>query len=218
MHQQAVAKKPFQEIRTVKREEDHPSTLYNKAMIQIYINERVDYTTKIMEDNDFLGFRKSPDKNKLKNLTSSGHRTAPRQGEIFSEQMEQELREKHSWNQPNNLLRTVYFLVGKHFALRICREHHDLRHEMGSQIKTVGMVQEKKVIYQKDLSKNNNGGLKHANNKAKTGTIFSTGGSYCPVEIIEKYMKKDPPKSKSFYCRPRENQREKTGSATKQLV
>ena len=68
------------------------------------------------------------------------------------------------------------------------------------------MGQEKKVIYPEYLSKNNNGGLKHANYKAKTGTIFSTGGSNCPVEIIEKYLKKIPPKSKSFYCRPRENE------------
>ena len=59
MHQQAVAKngrKPFQEIRTVKGEEIHPSTFYNIAMmIQIYINERVDNKKKIMEDNDFHG-------------------------------------------------------------------------------------------------------------------------------------------------------------------
>ena len=60
MHQQAVAKnakKPFQEIRTVKREEYHPSTLHNIAMmIQIYISERVDNIIKIMEDKDFHGF------------------------------------------------------------------------------------------------------------------------------------------------------------------
>ena len=50
--------KPFQENRTIKGEEYHPSTLYNIAMmIQIYINERVDNTIKIMENNDFHGFR-----------------------------------------------------------------------------------------------------------------------------------------------------------------
>ena len=65
--------------------------LYNIAMmIQIYINERIDNTIKIMEDNDFHEFRKSLDK-KLKYLTSSGHRTAPRQAEFITEQMEQEL-------------------------------------------------------------------------------------------------------------------------------
>ena len=61
MHQQAVEKtekKPFREIRTVKGEEYHPNTLYNLAMmIQIYINERIDNTIKIIEDNDFHGFR-----------------------------------------------------------------------------------------------------------------------------------------------------------------
>ena len=60
MHQQAVAEhgKKIKEIRTVKREEYHPSTLYHIAMmIQIYINERVVNTIKIMEDNDFHGFR-----------------------------------------------------------------------------------------------------------------------------------------------------------------
>ena len=49
-------KKPFQDIRTVKGEENHPSTLNNIAkMIQIYIKERV--------DNTINRFRKSPDKN-----------------------------------------------------------------------------------------------------------------------------------------------------------
>ena len=46
-----------------------------------------------MEDNDFHGFRKSLDK-KMKNLTSIGHRTAPRQAEIITEQTVQELWEK----------------------------------------------------------------------------------------------------------------------------
>ena len=108
-------------------------------------------------------------------------------------------------NEPKKLLKTVYFLFGKHFALKNCREHHDLRHEMGSQIKFVGMGQEKKVMYQEDLSKNNNGGLKHANYKAKTGTIFSTGGSQLSKSIWTKIH----PKSKLFYCRPRENESEK---------
>ena len=97
MHQQEVAKiwkKPFQEIRTVKGEEYHLSTLCNIAMmIQIYKSIKVDNPIKIMEDNDFHGFRKSLDK-KLKNLTSSGHRTAPREAKYITEQMEQQLLEK----------------------------------------------------------------------------------------------------------------------------
>ena len=113
------------------------------------------------------------------------------------------------WKDPKKLLRTVYFSVGKHFALRSSQEHDDLRHGMGSHIKIVGMGQEKKVIYQKDLSKITNGGLKHANYKAKTVTNFSTGGSHCPVEITERYWEKIPSKSKSL--RQREN-------ANKQLV
>ena len=50
-------------------------------------------------------------------------------------------------NEPKKLLRTIYFLVGKHFALRNRREHHDFRHGIGSQIKIVGLEQEKKLIY-----------------------------------------------------------------------
>ena len=105
------------------------------------------------------------------------------------------------------LLRIVSFLVGKHFALRSRQEHHYLRHAMRSQIKSNGP--DKKIIYQEDLSENNNRGLKHVKYKGKTGTIFSTSGSHCAVEIIKKYLKKISPKSKSFYCRPRENESEK---------
>ena len=68
MHQKAVAKngkKSFSRNSTVKVEENHPSTLYKIAMmIQFYINERVNNTIKIMEDNDFHGFRKPLDKKK----------------------------------------------------------------------------------------------------------------------------------------------------------
>ena len=204
MHQQTVAKKygkkSFQEIRTVKGEEYHPSTPYNNAMmIQIYINERVDKTLKILEDNDFHDFRKSLDQ-KMKNLTSSGHLTAPRQAGIITEQMEQELWGKIFQDGKNQkkLLRIVYFLVGKHFALRSRREHHYFRHGMGSQIKIDGNGPNKKIIHQEDLSENNNRGLKHVKYKGKTGTIFSTGRSHCAVEIIEKYLKKISPKSKFF--------------------
>ena len=91
MQWQKTATKLIKEIRTIKGEEYHPSTLYNIAMmIQIYINERVDNTTKIMEDYDFLGFRKSLDQ-RMRNLTSSGHRTARRHAEIITDQMEHEL-------------------------------------------------------------------------------------------------------------------------------
>ena len=84
-------KQSFQEIRTVKGEEYYPSTLYNIAMIiQIYMNERVDKTLKIMEDNGFHDLLKSLDK-KMKNLTTSGHLTAPSQAGIITEQMEQGL-------------------------------------------------------------------------------------------------------------------------------
>ena len=55
-----------------------------------------------MEDNGFYVFRKSLDK-EMKNLTSSGHRTAPRQAEIITEQMEQELWGNiPGWNEPKN--------------------------------------------------------------------------------------------------------------------
>ena len=146
-----------------------------------------------MEDNDFHGFRKSLDK-KLKYLTQVTTVLPQDKQKLLLNKWNKNYGEKYSWTErTKKLLRTVYFLVGKNFALRSRREHHDLRHGMGSQIKIVGMGQEKKVIYLEDLSKNNNGGLKHANYKAKTGAIFSTDGSHCPVEIIEKYLKKVSP-------------------------
>ena len=43
-----------------------------------------------MEENDFHGFLKSLDK-KLKYITSSGRRTAPREAKNITEQMEQDL-------------------------------------------------------------------------------------------------------------------------------
>ena len=98
MHQQAVAKnEKIQEIRIDKGEEDHPSTLYNIAMmIQIYINEGVDNTIKIMEDNDFHGFRKSLDK-KMKNLISSGHCTPQDKQKVLLNKWNKNYAKKSSW-------------------------------------------------------------------------------------------------------------------------
>ena len=44
-------------------------------------------------------------------------------------------------NEPKKLLRTNYFLLGNHFALRSRQEYHDLRQGMGNQIKIVVMGQ-----------------------------------------------------------------------------
>ena len=172
--------------------------------IQLYINERVDNTIKTNEDNDFHGFRRFPDK-KMKNLKSTWPPYCSKTSRNYYWTNVTRTMRKNvlGWNDPQKLLRTVYFSVGKHFALRSSQEHDDLRHGMGSQIKIVGMEQEQKVIYQKDLSKITNGGLKHANYKAKTVKIFSTGGSHCPVEFTERYLEKIPSKSESL--RQREN-------------
>ena len=105
---------------------------------------------------------------------------------------------------PQTLLQTVYFLNGKHFALRSRDEHRNLRAGVSAQIKVMGMGADQYIQYTEDMSKNNSGGIKDAKYTPKTGSIFPTGGPNCPVAIISLYISRIPKNSAAFYCRANE--------------
>ena len=100
---------------------------------------------------------------------------------------------------PEKLLHTVLFLLGKFFALRSEEEHRNLRFGAESQVQIVGMGAEEKVVYHETFSKSYQGGMRDSKVRPKNSTI---GGLYCPVRIIKKYISLVPAGSNSFYCRP----------------
>ena len=164
----------FLEVRKNSGEEYPPKTL--AAMLNIMQMMVVDNGGKInlIKDPEFLNVRKHLD-SRMKFLTKSGQQPEKRQAAVITEEMEQELWSKQILgdDDPTKLLRTVFFLIGKHFALRSREEHRNLK--AFQNIKLVGMGRDEKVVYLEDFAKNNQGGLRHAKHSPKTGFIFPTG-------------------------------------------
>ena len=120
--------------------------------------------------------------------------------------------EQQLWNNcilgssnPKQLLCTVFYIVGKHFALRSRQEHRNLRFGSESQIKVIGMSPHEKVVYIETVSNTNPGGIRNVKHEQKSMEIMATKTNHCPVEIIKFYISKIPAGSKAFHCKPNAN-------------
>ena len=191
------------EIRNTSGQPYSPDSLLHLfKVLQMYLKD-LSIPVNIFKDANFEVFRRKLNK-RMKTLTHQGYRKPQRKAEIITEEMEKQLWTSKilGTENPRMLLRTVYFLSGKLFALRSRDEHRKFRVGPTAQIKVTGMGSKKKLVYSEDYSKNNSGGLLHSKFKPKTQEIFSSGGIHCPVKIFEFYLSKIPPKATSFYCRP----------------
>ena len=118
------------------------------------------------------------------------------------------------------LLSTVFYLIGVHFALRSGTEHCRLRFK-NSHIKLIAAKPEKnepcKLIYHKDVSKTNQGGLKsrkfcpktvtywpQSNKPERCHTLFKKYNSLCPEDHPDDafYLKPLPvPRANQWYSK-----------------
>ena len=109
---------------------------------------------------------------------------------------------------PEVLLNTVVFFIGKGFALRAFKVHYCLRSPLfASQF--VFMQDDKGstfIWYKEDVGiKTNKGGLKHRQVEPKEVDVYAVKNSdSCPVSTILLYLSKLPKerKYKSFYLQP----------------
>ena len=109
---------------------------------------------------------------------------------------------------PEVLLNTVSFMMGKGFALRAGKEHHVLRSPpFDSQLQFMYDEGGIFIRYTKDIGlKTNKGGIKHKRVEPKVVDLFPISNiDKCPVHIILKYLSLLPSdrKCKSFYLQPK---------------
>ena len=194
----------FQEVKKEDGSEYPPSTVGNMfRSLQMYLNENFPQRKiNVKSDIEFINVRKSVNA-RMMALTEAGLKTPQKQAEKVSEEMETALWQKRILgdSNPRKLLRTVFFIVGKHFALRSRDEHHNLRAGATAQIRVAGMGKNCRIEYYEDMNKNNSGGVKDEKRESKLGVIYGTGCENCPVSFVKKYLSLIPANASRFYCR-----------------
>ena len=115
-------------------------------------------TVDIFKDSNFVYFQ-SVLNSKLIDLHSKGIGTTTKQAEVISNQLEEQLLEKKILGDdtPEKLLHTLVYLFGLHFALRLGREHRNIRPDMLKVIESDGS--RPYLLYTESGSKNHSGGL-----------------------------------------------------------
>ncbi|XP_065185828.1 uncharacterized protein KIAA1958-like [Sycon ciliatum] len=116
-------------------------------------------------------------------------------------------------DQPQQLLDTVFFLVGKNFALRSGEEHRSPRYLPNSQI-TLHEPEDGRsyLLYTEEVSKTNQGGLKSRKVQQKSVRAYDNPSCQprCPVAIFKKYVAKRPSEAQAFYLKPLQKPTEQT--------
>lgn len=197
--------------------EYYPSdTLYDLFVsLQIYLH-MAGRMIKFFDDVDFQEVVYVLD-NQMKYLASQGY-TAPREK---AQTIEVDDEEK-MWQEgvlgdsnPKQLVDTLLYSFGVHFALRAVKEHKSLRVGARSQfaIRYDREVNCEYLEYTEDSSKNNQGGLKHRRVQKKVSRAYPNKihPERCVLRLYRKYLSlrpTDPKCSQDFYLRPLANPRE----------
>ena len=109
---------------------------------------------------------------------------------------------------PEQLVNTLLYLNGVHFALRAADEHENLKVNCQFEVLYDSQVGLKYLKYQEMSSKCNQGGLTSRFNEPKKGRTYQNvvNPDRCLVRLFEKYMSHrpdhDPRCSRDFYLRP----------------
>ncbi len=199
-------------IKKINGEEYPPKTIYEMVIcIQMFL-ETHGLFWKILDDKDeeFIKLRYTYD-NLIKEHAKSGMGSYVKQAQVLSYSDEKFLWQNGflGTSNPEQLVKTVLFILGLHCALRAGAEHHSLS-SIGfrSQLKYFFPDGgEQYILYTEDLgTKTNSGGLKHKKISQKQVTIFpdTEHRECCPVYLIYKYHSLLPlnRKCEALYLRP----------------
>ena len=187
-----------------------PRTLYDILVCLQFHLECIGINWKLLNSSIFSDIKLTLD-NLMKIRTSQGLAKPVRKAQVLSH-----MDEDYLWslgllgsNDPETLLNTMVFLIGKGVALRAGKEHHVLRRPpFNSQFEfcydEAGCCF---IRYHEDLGlKTNKGGLKHRKIEPKTVDVYPIENSErCPVRLFVKYLSMLPRGSSctSFYMQPR---------------
>ena len=184
-------------------------TLYDLiVMVQAFFKQNR-RPFKFFEDDEFFYLKNTLD-NRMRALSKMG-KVAPHEKAVpisFAE-------DEKLWGDgvlgdktPVQLVDTLLYLLGVHFALRAAEEHKSLRVDCQLSVHYDDSVGMKYIYYQEMSSKCNQGGISDRGNPLKTGRAYENvvNSDRCVVRLYEKYMSHRPshlPKcSKDFYLRP----------------
>ena len=180
------------EIKNEKGTEYRPNTLYEIVIaIQQYFRRNNRFVS-FMNDNNFDGMRKVLD-GKMKSMSKQGIGNIRKQADVITLDQENELWEKNilGTGTPRQLLDTLVYLLGLHFALRAAEEHRNLRAGPSSQIAVKIDHQNIRYLqYTQDISKTNRGGLLQRKIEPKVTRAYqdTNNPERCPVYVYEKYL------------------------------
>ena len=130
--------------------------------------------------------------------TGAGLGTKPRQAAVLSEEEEEQLWSKGVFggSNPKQLMDTIFFLCGKHFALRSGDEHRSLRLGRNANLAIhLDPISKRRYIeYEEDTAKNCQGGLRQRKVTVKRVRAYNNQGNRdrCFVTLFELYLSKRP--------------------------
>lgn len=206
--QMAAALCPF--ILEVRKQNgtNYPSqTLYEIVIsLQLYM-AMYGHEWKLLDDLEFIKVKNTLD-NRMKELANLGF-VAPR---IQAEEIGID-KEDYLWKQgvlgestPRQLVNTLLYMIGIHFALRAGAEHRNLRLGVNSQFAYHydDQVGKRYLQYTEDSSKNNQGGINQRKVKRKCVRAYENTANpqRCLVRLFNKYMMLRPAGVTDFYLRP----------------
>ena len=185
-----------------------PKTLLSLIMgLQSYVCFERQVQMNFLADKEFVGFRQVMDA-EMKRLSSIGIGTNQKQAQAIStEQIDllwkMKLLGDHS---PRVLVRTMVFMNGKNFALRSGQEHRALRFNPPQITLHEPDGDTPYLLYVEDVSKSNQGGLKHMKVRRKEVKHYANTNNpvRCHVRLYKKYVSLCPPdmKKNAFYLQP----------------
>ena len=173
--------------------EQHPGTTLREIVlcIQMYF-AKLGFPFKFLNDPMFSQIKNTLD-NTMKDMAEKGIGVHKKQAEVITINEENQLWEKGvlGSSSPLQLLRTVFYLNGVHFALRGGSEHRNLRMGEHSQFKIVRDSNNTEFLqYTEDKSKANQGGLIHLKVKPKVVRAYPNAENpeRCIVSLHKKYI------------------------------
>ncbi|CAC5419004.1 unnamed protein product [Mytilus coruscus] len=169
-------------------------SLQNKIEESGYYRHQKSSSINFFTDPEFLWARQVLDAVMKERATEGLGANTRKQADVISVDEETSLYDKGilGVDNPQQLLDTLLYLCGLHFALRGGTEHRRLRLNSNPQI--TGPFQDKDaklryLLYKEDVSKANAGGLKHRKVVPKCVRAFenSENRNKCIVTVFEKY-------------------------------
>jgi hypothetical protein len=202
----------FAEIRKKDGKRFPPATMKDiVSCIQHHFRNRHKRTWSIFKDHDFTESRKVLDAS-MKVSAQEGNVIPKKRAAAIPMSYELDLWEKGTfgWSNPKQLLSTLVYHFGLHFALRACQEHRDLLFGDDSQISLDKdpYTGAQRLKYVERTSKNKKFGINQCRLEPKVTYAYEHEDKRkCVIELYKKYISHRPeshgqPGNTAFYLTP----------------